>query len=147
MIILLILRLLVLSSLLDDSLLEALSLSTIVWKHQLRKATCQPNMTYLNFKGIYWHGNQCFYGKAFDNNQQQRYHYNVITFFTDFLQKVESKWCSLILALDIEKDTPPEIKTIFLTGLRSLIFFNYLKKNSSILASREWHVACTNQIF
>ena len=32
---------------------------------------------------------QCFYGKAFDNNQQQRYHYNVITFFTDFLQKVE----------------------------------------------------------
>ena len=71
---------------------------------------------------------QCFYGKAFDNNQQQRYHYNVITFFTDFLQKVESKWCSLILALDIEKDTPPEIKSIFLTGLRSLIFFDYLKK-------------------
>ena len=70
---------------------------------------------------------QCFYGKAFDNNQQQRYHYNVITFFVDFLQKVESKWCSLNLALDIEKDTPPEIKTIFLTGLRSLIFFNYLK--------------------
>ena len=52
-IILLMLRLLALSILLDDSLLEALSLSTIVWKHQLRKATCQPNMTYLNFKGIY----------------------------------------------------------------------------------------------
>ena len=48
-IILLILKLLALSSLLDDSLLEALSLSTIVWKHHLRKATCQPNMTYLTW--------------------------------------------------------------------------------------------------
>ena len=63
-IILLILRLLALSSLLDDSLLEALSLSTIVWKHQLRKATCQPNMTYLNFKGIYWHGISMFLRKS-----------------------------------------------------------------------------------
>ena len=32
---------------------------------------------------------RCFYGKAIDNNQQQRYH--IITFFVDFLQKVESK--------------------------------------------------------
>ena len=48
-----ILRLLAFSILLDDSLLEALSLSTVVWEDQLRQATCQPNLAYLNSKDTF----------------------------------------------------------------------------------------------
>ena len=52
-IILSILRLLAFFLLSDDSLLEALSLSTIVWEDQLRQATCQPNLAYLNLKDAF----------------------------------------------------------------------------------------------